>query len=429
MKKFLILLKKEIKELITIQMILPLIVMVVMFSFIGNMLSKEIAKTRIPQPALILNQDTKETGEKIMEILKAANFKPTILNEGSIDEALIQAKENKISSLLVIQSGFAKNIDSFKPQEITVYKIAENFSITSSVKYSSLDNAITVINAYYSNQWIQNKKINIAPEILKNPIKTNEIVVIKDKKANVPIAAVLGYIQKQVTFIPIVLFLVIIMAAQMVAMAVASEKENKTFEILLSSPINRKTIIFAKLIGAGIVALLFAGVYMIGFNFYIKGMTSGLVSTNSDGLMSVFASLGIVIGPLGYFLLGLSLFMAILVALAIAMILGIMADSVKSVQTVTTPLMILVLLPYFLTLLIDINTLSPVFKYLIYAIPFSHPFLATQNIFLGSFAPIVYGIIYQFVIFMIFVILAARIFSSDKIITLKLRLGKKKNVI
>jgi ABC-2 type transport system permease protein len=426
-KKFLILLKKEIKELITLQMILPLIVMVVIFSFIGNMVSKETAKMKAPQPILIANQDTKESGEKLSEILEAANFKPTILDKIDIDKALIQARESNILTILVISSDFKKNMDSFKPQEIMVYKIAENFSIISSAKYSGLDRAIAIINTYYSNEWIQKKNVNIAPEILKNPIKTNEIVVIKDKKANVPLSAVLGYIQKQTIFIPIILFMVIIMAAQMVAMAVASEKENKTFEILLSSPINRKTIIFAKLIGAGVVALLFAGVYMIGFNFYMKGLTSGATPATGDGLMNIFASLGIIIGPLGYLLLGLSLFMGILVALAISMVLGIMADSVKSVQTVVTPLMVLILIPYFLILFININSLSPILRYIVYAIPFSHPFLASQNIFLGSFAPIVYGIIYQFVIFMIFVILAARIFSSDKIITLKLRFGKRKS--
>jgi len=427
MKKFLILLKKEIKELITIQMILPLIVMVVIFSFIGNMISRETAKMKAPQPILIINQDTKESGEKLSEILRAANFKPTILDKIDIDKALIQARESNILTILVISSDFKKNMDSFKPQEIMVYKIAENFSIISSAKYSDLDRAIAIINTYYSNEWIQKKNVNIAPEILKNPIKTNEIVVIKDKKANVSLSLVLSYIQKQTIFIPIILFMVIIMAAQMVAMAVASEKENKTFEILLSSPINRKTIIFAKLIGAGVVALLFAGVYMIGFNFYMKGLTSGATPATGDGLMNIFASLGIIIGPLGYLLLGLSLFMGILVALAISMVLGIMADSVKSVQTVITPLMVLILIPYFLILFININSLSPILRYIVYAIPFSHPFLASQNIFLGSYAPIVYGIIYQFVVFMIFVILAARIFSSDKIITLKLRFGKRKS--
>lgn len=425
MKKFLVLLKKEIKELITLQTILPMIIVVIMFSVIGNVMSKETAKLSAPQTVLILNQDTTLVGEKISEILKTNNLKPEILTGMDITEALNKAKDNKISSILILTSGFERDMNNFRVHPIVVYKILENFSISSDIKYSKLDNVVSIINTYYSNQWIAKKTTNIDAEILKNPVKTNEFVYIKGKTANIPLSAVSGYIKKQTIFIPIILFMVIILASQMVAMAVASEKENKTFEILLSSPINRKTIIFAKLIAAGLVALLLAGVYMIGMNSYVTGMSGGAVSVD-NGLKDVFSSLGVVIGPLGYLMLGLSLFMGILVGLAIAMILGILSENIKSVQATITPLMILILLPYFLVLFLDINTIPQIFKYIIYAIPFSHPFLAAQNVILGSFTPIIYGIIYQFIVFLIFVIIGTKIFSSEKILTLKLNFGKKK---
>jgi len=424
-KKFLVLLKKEIKELITLQTVLPMLIMVIVFALIGNMMSKETAKLAAPQSILILNQDTISAGNKISGILESASFKPEVLTGIDIAETLNKAKKNKVSSILIITNGFEDNMNNFRPQPIVIYKIAENFSISSDVKYSGLDRAVSVINTYYSNEWISKNKTGIEPEILKNPVKANEFVNIKNKIANVPLSAVSGYIKKQTIFIPIILFMVIILASQMVAMAVASEKENKTFEILLSSPINRKTIIFAKLIAAGLVALLLAGVYMIGMNSYIKGMTGGSISTG-DGLMSIFASLGIIITPIGYLMLGLSLFMGILVGLSIAMILGILSENIKSVQAAITPLMILILLPYFLVLFLDINTISPVLKYVIYAIPFSHPFLAAQNIILGNYMPIIYGIIYQFVVFMIFVIISTKIFSSDKVITLRIKFGKRR---
>jgi ABC-2 type transport system permease protein len=431
MKKFLVLLKKEIKELITLQTILPMIVVLIMFSLIGNVISKETAKFAAPQPILILNQDTVRVGDKISEILKASNFKPEVLTGMDINKVLDEARKNKISSVLVITSNFENDVNNFKPHPIVIHKIAENFSISSDVKYSSLDRAINIISTYYSNEWISKKKTGIDPEILKNPIKANEFVIIGDKTASVPLSAVSGYIRKQTTFIPIILFLVIILASQMVAMAVAGEKENKTFEILLSSPINRKTIVFAKLIAAGLVALLLAGVYMIGMNSYINGITGGMSGgtvSAGDGLMNIFSSLGIIITPLGYLLLGASLFMGILVGLAIAMILGVLSENIKSVQATITPLMIMVLLPYLIVMLLDINTISPILKYIIYIIPFSHPFLASQNIILGSYLPIIYGIIYQFIVFMVFVVIATKIFSSDKIITLKLNFGKRKKI-
>ena len=425
MKKFFVLLKKEIKELITIQMVLPLVIMVVIFGFIGNIISKETQKLTSPQTIIILNQDTQESGNKIVQTLKTAGFQTNLLENSTIDNAKNIAAKQSLPAFLIIPQGFESNINNFIPQQIAVYKIMGNFSLLASAKYTAMDQATAILNNFYSNQWTVEKNVGIAPDTLKNPVKTSEFVIVGSKQANISLAALTNYINQQIAFIPIIFFIVIIFAAQMVATSVASEKENKTFEILLSSPVNRKTIILAKLIAGGIVALLFAGVYMVGMNFYFQGLTSGMPATGQT-VADAASSLGLVFTPLGYLFLGASLFMGILVALSVSIVLGIMAESVKSVQAVITPLMILVILPYFLVMFLDINTISPVLRWIIYLIPFSHAFLVPQNLFLGNYPAIIYGIIYQFIVFMVFVIIATRIFSSDKIITLKIDFRKKR---
>jgi ABC-2 type transport system permease protein len=77
---------------------------------------------------------------------------------------------------------------------------------------------------------------------------------------------------------------------------------------------------------------------------------------------------------------------------------------------------------------LDVNTLSPAVKYGIFAIPFAHPFLAAPNLFLGNYMFVIYGIVYEAVIFAVFLYLAAWIFSTDKIMTVKLNFGKKKSL-
>jgi len=71
------------------------------------------------------------------------------------------------------------------------------------------------------------------------------------------------------------------------------EQENKTLETLLSAPVNRRTIVAAKLVGAGLVALAFALVYMIGFRYYMNGMSGGAISTTSTSFTVIpsFASI------------------------------------------------------------------------------------------------------------------------------------------
>ena len=77
----------------------------------------------------------------------------------------------------------------------------------------------------------------------------------------------------------------------------------------------------------------------------------------------------------------------------------------------------------------DIKTLSLPVKILLLAIPFSHPFLATQNIFLENYRAVLFGILYMAIFFTVMVVIAARIFSTDRVLTMKLRWRKKKVVL
>jgi len=136
--------------------------------------------------------------------------------------------------------------------------------------------------------------------------------------------------------------------------------------------------------------------------------------------------LGLTFDTTGYVILGLSIFLAILVALAMAMILGVLAEDLRAAQYMIMPLMFMVMIPYFISLFADINTVALPIKIFILIIPFSHPFLVSQNLYLGNYGMIAGGLAYMLVVFVVLVIFAARVFSSDKILTMKLRFGKKK---
>jgi ABC-2 type transport system permease protein len=90
------------------------------------------------------------------------------------------------------------------------------------------------------------------------------------------------------------------------------------------------------------------------------------------------------------------------------------------------PLTMVIMIPYFLIMFLDLNSISPALKYVIYAIPFSHPFLAAPNLMLHQYRNIWLGIGYMALLFLVFVFIAAKIFASDKILTLNLNFKKKK---
>lgn len=427
MNKLFILVRKEIKELVTRQLIISVAMMMLMFMVIGKLVKTETGKSKSLQSSVaVLDMDGTASSRDVAAKLESLGFKITALEGVDIEAAISTVKSEKLPVLLVIPAGFGKGLENFRQQKFKVYSILKSFSAISAINSPNIRRLVSFVNEHIREKVISENAPGISTSFIQNPVSLDNFVVIKDNCANVSPIEVMAFVRSQTVFIPVILFLAIIFAAQMIAIGVATEKENKTLEILLSSPINRKIIVLSKLIGAGIVALVFAGVYMIGFRSYMSSVTSGISS--AAGLMArtdALVELGVVMSPSGYLLLGLSLFFAILCALAIAMILGILAEDVKSVSTVTTPLTILIMIPYFLTLFLDVNSVAPLVKYAILAIPFSHPFLAVENILARNEQLVAYGIIYEAAVFMVFVAVAARIFSSDAIFTLKLGFAKK----
>lgn len=424
MKKFFILVKKEIRELLTPQMLIPLLVVVLIFNFVGKIIGKEVKKSQVPQPIEIIDLDRSAVSQSVIEIIKKSNFAPNVTIENKKEEILAQARQKKEKAMLVIPAGFEKGIKNFEPQKIEVYNIMRNFSVTGSRDAAILNAAIAAINEGLSNQLISQAILGKDPGQLKRPVLTNEFVMVGEKTANISAAAVSGFIASQTTFIPIILFLIIVFASQMIATSIASEKENKTLETLLSTPVSRKFIVASKLFAAGFVALITAVVYLFGMRNYMTSMTGG-AGTNLDGATkNAIIELGLQFSTYDYVLLGLSLFFGILAALAISFILGSFAQDTKSAQGVVAPLMILILVPYLLTMLLDFSSLSPLVRNLVYAIPFSHPFLAAPSLLLNQYQNVWLGIGYLAFFFIVAVIIASKIFSTERIFTLRLKFKK-----
>jgi ABC-2 type transport system permease protein len=139
---------------------------------------------------------------------------------------------------------------------------------------------------------------------------------------------------------------------------------------------------------------------------------------------SAIQRLGLAMSIGDYLLLFASLFCGILVALAISVILGAFAENVRAVQALLTPLTVAVMIPYFLTLFIDLDATTPLVRTLVLAIPFAHPFRAAPAILMHDYLGVWLGIGYELVWFAAAVLIATRIFSSDRILTL--RLGRRR---
>ena len=218
-----------------------------------------------------------------------------------------------------------------------------------------------------------------------------------------------GILSSQSTFIPIVMMMVIIMAGSTVISSMALEKENKTLETLLTLPVKRVSIVAGKLIASALIGLILAVIYIIGYSYYIASFEiSGPVNT---------IQLGLFLSPGDLLLLGLSVFVTLVAALSLCMLLGTMAKNFKSAQTLTFPVTLFALIPMFITMFKDFDTLPLALKLFVFGIPFSHPMMAPRALIFDDYLLVISGIIYVSIFAIIMITIVVHVFKTDRLLT------------
>ncbi|MCK5357256.1 MAG: ABC transporter permease [Elusimicrobiales bacterium] len=428
MRIFFILLKKEIKEMLTIQLIVSLAAMLFIFHMIGSVVGKQTKASAARNNVVVLDFDKSELSKRIIKGLADGKYMVKDASAGDLADALSNHEYEDESFFMVIGKGLERNFKLEKKHTIEVYaRFSKSLSgYSSSFSAAKIRKAIGRINKDLGVYALEKKFPSADVEFMKKPVLIEEFVVIGNARARVSVKKVLAFVRSQTYFFPIAVFFLVFMAAQMIMTAIAGEKENKTLETLLSSPIDRKALIMSKLSAAAIIAVLLSGGYMLGMRSFMSGIMGQAALGSALFTQDAFIQLGLVISAAGYLMIGISVLFCILCALAIALILGVLSEDVKSVGVMITPLMMLIMISYLLPMFIDIGDASFVIKLLLYAIPFTHAFIAPQNILVQNYSAVMWGIVYQAVVFGVFVAIAGKIFSGEALLTFKLRFGKSK---
>ncbi len=416
---------KEVKELVRDPKILlgMIIVPLIMFPLMGFAIqtSMETAEQSIEETSIaLIDQDKGPIAESLENYLAFFNFTITHFDAVSLDEALTKVQESNFTNLVIVPSGFSQDIIEDQTATLTVYT---PFKGGGGIATSTRSSAINSILDSFENA-IVNQRINEGfPESnstkILNPIILSEKSIVKGKSADVSPDILFGLMMSQSTVMPVGMITLLIFAMQLAATAVASEKEEKTLETLLTMPINRTIILAGKLTGSIIVAVVGALAYLIGFSYYMTSYTS-LIPTGGVDL----AALGLAPTIGSYAILGVSLFMALLSALALAISLSVFAEDVRGAQALVGPLSILFIFPMIFTMFTDITTLPFPLSIILLAIPFTHSMLAANVTFTGNYVGAIGGIVYMAIFTVIVLYIASRLFGTEKILTAKLKFRK-----
>ncbi len=421
MRHIFILARKEIKELLTRQLLIPIVVMVFFFGFIGRMMKGEMKKASVPKPIIVADYDQSTISGYITDILAQQNLIVT-KSTGLIGTLLQQARQSKIDMVLVIPESTEQKYNLLQRPEIKMYSLINSLSPFSDIGVSQVRSAINIVNESLGVRIIKQYNKDAPISTIKKPLDVTDFVSFKYQLIKANPVQIKDAIRVQNVFLPVILLMVIIYISQMIAAAMGQEKENKTLETLLTFPVSRFQILIGKMLGAAVVAILMSAVFLVGMKFYMTPITQ--ISSSSAQSMVKTA---VTIGPsqtVFYVMTTLSLFLAIICAASLATLLTLFATDAKQAQSIVMPINILVIFPYFIALVLDINTLSAGLKILLYIIPFTYPFLMPQALFFNQTTLIIGGMVYMVIFAIVVTAIAAKIFSSDRILTAKLKIKR-----
>jgi len=405
--------RKELRELMTKSTILPMVLMAVLFGFLGNAFGGlEEQATAKPVVGLI-DLDSGEMSTVVQAVF--SNASTVIYNGTDVSGGLIAVTDGGGSALLVIPSNFSENLLSGKQGSIEVYWILRGAGIADTMPSTTVDALIRAANSAISTYLIQSDSAADATIVLTPTVMTQTTLFVNKEMSGISPVEIQSVMSAQSTIVPLAVAMIIMMAGGMVISSMGMEKENKTLETLLTLPVSRSSIIAGKLTASAIVGLMLAAVYMVGFSYYMSSLSG---SSSID-----LANYGLGLGLIDYVLIGVSLFASLMAALSLCMVIGTFANNYKSAQALTMPVTFLALIPMFINMFKDFATLPLAGQAAMFAIPFSHPMMAFRSLMFDDYVFVFAGIAYSVIFALVMIGIAVWIFKTDRLLTG--RMGKK----
>lgn len=451
--KFGNLLKKELSELITKQAIVSMIFVLVLFVFMGQIMGHSMEEGLDTSTLNICIKDDSDFTKNVIERIKADETTELNIVDIQSDNYYDELERLDLKYVVIIPEGYGDTIVNEKKSGQLIFASKVSLGFSAAMSSISSSDAVSTIVDNSADEAMESIYGLTAEDValITSPANTVEFSAANGKSVEISAAAVSSIVMMESMIAPFAIFFLLLLASQMIMTAISTEKIDKTLETLLSTPVSRMTVLTAKMVAAIISALLNAVFMIVGFGIYMVSIMGGAMSGATNGSANIsdiagmtnvpdagaltdvlstadaISQLGFSLSGMDILLFGLQLFLTLAIGLSISLILGAAATDVKSVQTLVMPIMIAVMIPFFVTMFMDFGEMPVAAKVIMFLIPFTHSYIALTNLLSGDMIMYWGGLAYQIVFFAVCMFLAVRMFTSDKLFTMSFSSENKTN--
>jgi len=389
---------RDIKTLVAISL-LPLLMMPLMG------VTSIYVQTLQQGVAVVINEDpgtltignatfsTNDLANSIVAALKSKGFR--VLNHSV----------RSYDIMIIIPKGFRANLSSFT--KVALIKIVKSVG---SAKSNEGENAVQSVLGSFARK-VAEAKVRylgvlagkpVTPDSVLNPIVYTTVLVgpsgtavSVEESFRVMLGRILAFSLVFVTT-PSIAY---------ITDSVVGEKERKTFEALLATPVPRWSLVIGKTLSASVIGLITGLADAVGLLlfFALPSMTYGvnLFSLLTPGLMAAHVS---------------AVYLSVLASLALILPIVIRSGSYRVAQAFSLAIISVASVVFFISLYADINALTPPLRYVLYVIPYSHAVGMIKQSVLGEASQAAIHALVIIAEIGVLLALAVKLFSEEKII-------------
>jgi len=406
-------------------LVVPILIMPLMGG--GIRLATEATASQLAtMQAGLLNLDARDGNHSMGDLFYAVMVQNGITVNNStaqdIGSAVQWMKDTGLATLVALPGNFSEAILGGHAAEVKVFQVLKNYGFGEAAGAERINAVVEQFNAIVTAQRLAGVFPGAQPGELLTPARATESSVIGGLVRDVRPTDVINTIVGTSISTPIAVAIMVMLASQLAGTTVAMEKEQKTLEILLTLPIRRTNILTGKLMGVVMVSGIATVAMLVSYGYYMQGFQVGGPTPVDLG------TAGLAPEPLGYALMAASLFLSIIAAMALAVLMAAYTKDVRSANSLMGILFLPVLIPAMILMFAPVSILPVGLQAVIYAIPFSYSTLAAQAMYTKDYIVVVLGIVYQVAFTAVVLFIAARFFASEKVLTARLRFGRKKGL-
>jgi len=362
-------------------------------------------------------------GDVFFDVMQERAVNSRNITASSLEEAVEFCIKKDLGTLIVIPMNFTEVITSRGQTRIDVHQVLTHYGFAELHGPRRSQEVLSHFNARIREYYLSDAFPGIDPYNITWAANYNSHSIIQGEVVDVDPEMVVQTVTGTGMMMPMIIMIMVMMTAQLAATSVAMEKEQKTLEVLLTVPIKRINFLVGKLTGVICVSILASVSYLLGFTYYMQSFQ--VAELNSVDLGTV----GVAPDATGAVLMLVTLFLSFIAALSLAVLLSAYTKDVRSAQSLVSMMIIPIVIPAIVLMMSPVELLPTGMQAFIYGIPFSYPIIASKAMYTHQYTTVIFGTLYLVTFTVLMLMLAARMFATEKVLVASFDIRKKKKPV